>query len=281
MRSNSADALNFGVLFVVLDVQRGDGIDVATYATGNSQFAAKQESMLMPAGIMAPTLATAIFSTLSSERYTGCAHPLAPISTLAACQAAATDIVLGSGTHWTAGEYVIASMQEDGCHFQLTLPGWSPNASNILAANDDVPCSPLCAMNATMEQTLDTEAAYILRTQSNNSGAQQASEADKIEVKGGKPKAKSWPVFWPRRQPVNVSIGVFVMAGAQDVSSASAWQRLVCGKGRCKIAERLEDHYASPHNDRLLCVRGFGWRRCRASPARPVHAHLSAPHALT
>ena len=133
---STADALNFGVLFVVLDVFYGHGLQAVERGVAQEVGAA-----MMPSGILAPTLASVNFTTLPLERYKSCAHPLAPITTLAACQNAARDVILADATMQhalplgTADQFVLASIQGDGCHFQLTPQGWSPPAANILLAN--------------------------------------------------------------------------------------------------------------------------------------------------
>ena len=143
----------------VLDVLYGHGAQVevtpAFFSLRNIMGAA-----MMPPGILAPTLATVNVSTLPSERYAGCAHPLASITTLAACTAAARDVagavndeLAQVNSSLTADQWVIASMQKDGCHFQLTPPSCQldRHASSVTGLLE----------RPTVELALSSEAAYL------------------------------------------------------------------------------------------------------------------------
>ena len=75
-------ALNFGLLFISLDVLIPHGGFMGDVGT-----------LLMPTNLPARMLASSNHSALPSARYEQCPHPFAPIRTLAACEAAAKDVL--------------------------------------------------------------------------------------------------------------------------------------------------------------------------------------------
>lgn len=96
-----------------------------------------------------------------------------------------------------------------------------------------------------------------------------------------------WPVFWPQKLPVPVSIDEVVMT---NVSSASGWERLACGADGCQIilscppcqdalgrdyncSDDSYFGYDSLYTDRLLCVT--------VRDTREKHSHLGASSVCT
>ena len=88
-------ALNFGLLFIILDVLIPHGGFMGAFGT-----------VLMPRNVLARTLASSNISALPSARYEQCPHPFAAIRTLAACEAAAKDVL--ANVHLNYSDWLVS-----------------------------------------------------------------------------------------------------------------------------------------------------------------------------
>ena len=232
-----ADALNFGILFVVLDVLLASGD-----TSGSSALIA---ALTIPTSVITSTFATDSVSALPRQRYSSCPHPFTPITTLAACHAAALDVVaenqsqghirdyskvtsglLHSHPHKvTSYSHVVAALRmvngHYGCHVKLFTSAFS-ETFQIESASARPTRIHMNTTNwngtrslSSLSELLDMEAACLSQPNCSRGPPEPAS------------KTYGWRQMWPRPPaPVNSSLNVIIGAAVANVSRQGAWARL-------------------------------------------------------